>query len=526
MEQTTLILAALDIGTTNMKGESRVYIDGQLVHKVTSPSEALGFSNGTVDAHKFREATSAVLQSVFQDTLIQGHVANGIKPRLVISQLGEAFFAVDAAGDTIGDILHTSQSPLGIGIMETRDLLQIQQITAEHSGVRADEEMTSIMLMDWLQSEPELRDAIVSVLSAGGYLALRLTGQRATTMSVLGREGLANMHTGDISYPILLACDLNPLWFPRVAPFGKPVARIRASEASRLGLPVNLTLYPQIHDQCAAYEAATALTGLDFGVRAIFTGTSNGICAPSHRGLTDEVTEAILHHGYCFYPGLRPEDQMTLLYHFDGAPEESLMRRFGGDQATSDAYAALDQMVFESYVTRQEPIQATYLPCRLMSFPVNRFPEGRTFEDSFRRLPGQAGPLHHVAKLRDSMAGKILAIRAFYDAHCRLLGETPQKRFIAYGGGHTKSIVEFQMYADILRSPIHVIRGETGIKGAMLTTLTTEERESVVPSMQQEAEVVVYDPNSERANEFDQVYVSFLDHLQDAYPHARPAFGS
>jgi sugar (pentulose or hexulose) kinase len=517
-----LILAALDIGTTNVKGESRVYVEGRLDQKVTSPSLSLGFSNGMVRVERFEEATREVLRQIFAALEIGPHLEDGVRPRLAIAELGEAFFAVGADGEVIGGVLHTSQSPLGRRVVADPgrwDLARIQEATARDSGVAATDEMTSIMLLDWLGEEPELRERITCVASAGGYLTSLLTGQRATSMSALGREGVADMQSSDLSRRILDLCGFNPLWFPRVAPFGQPVATIKAAEAERLGVPPSLVFYPQSHDQCAAYEAATALTGLEFGVRTILTGTANGICAPTRGSMTDEVIRAIIEQGYCFYPGLRKGDRVSLTYHLDGEPEESLIERLAPGRARADACQVLDQLVYDSYILQREPIESTYLPCRLMSFPVNRFPQDRSFTESFRFLPGRSGPLADRSRLRDSMAGKILFVRAGYEAHCRLLEEKPQERLVAYGGGHAKSIVEFQMYADILGKEIQVISGETGLKGSMLTTLTDEERAEIVPSLQEETKITTYRPDPARVAELDRIHPRFLEHLRDLYPH-------
>jgi sugar (pentulose or hexulose) kinase len=517
-----LILAALDIGTTNVKGEGRVYVDGELDQSCASPSLSLGFSEGVVRVEHFEEAIREVLREIFGGLQIQPWLDDGVRPRLAISQLGEAFFAIGAEGEVFGEVLHTSQSPLGRRVVadpERFDLARIQQETARHSGVSATDEMTSIMLLDWLGEEPDLRNRVAYVASAGGYLIWRLTGERATTMSVLGRAGVADMHASDVSQRILSSCGFRRSWFPRVVPYGQPVAAIEVAAAERMGLPPSLTLYPQNHDQCAAYEGATALAGLDFGVRTILTGTANGICAPSRADMTDEVARAIVEQGYCFYPGLREGDRVSLSYHLDGEPEESLMERLAAARTRTEAYEALDQLVYESYVSGKEPIESTYVPCRLMSFPVNRFPQGRSFTESFRSLHGQSKPLTDRAKLRDSMAGKILFIRAGYEAHCRLLAETAQDRLVAYGGGHSKSIVEFQMYADILAKEIQVISGETGIKGSMLTTLNDRERAEVLPSLQKEAVSTSYQPDPGRVAAFDRIYPRFLEHLSDLYPH-------
>jgi sugar (pentulose or hexulose) kinase len=156
-----------------------------------------------------------------------------------------------------------------------------------------------------------------------------------------------------------------------------------------------------------------------------------------------------------------------------------------------------------------------------MSFPVNRFPLGRSFAESFRLLPGRRDPLTDQSRLRDSMAGKILFVRAGYEAHCRLLEETPQDLLVAYGGGHSRSIVEFQMYADILGKEVQVISGETGLKGSMLTTLTDEERAEILPSLRSEAAVTSYRPDPERVAEFDRIYPQFLDHLGELHPDVR-----
>ena len=318
-----LILSALDIGTTNVKGEARVYVDGELDQQCASPSVSLGFADGLVRVEHFIEATREVLHQIFSGLEIQRHLADGVRPRLAISQLGEAFFAVDAEGGVIEGVLHTSQSALGRGVVGNPggwDLSRIQQETARHSGVPATDEMTSMMLLDWLREDPGLADRITYIASAGGYLIWLLTGQRATTMSVLGREGVADMRATDVSHQILELCGFDPLWFPRVVPCGRRIAVIKRAEAERIGLPLALTLYPQNHDQCAAYEGATALTGLDFGVRTILTGTANGICAPSRGHMTDQVVRAIVEQGYCFYPGLRTGDRGSLSYHLDAGP--------------------------------------------------------------------------------------------------------------------------------------------------------------------------------------------------------------
>jgi sugar (pentulose or hexulose) kinase len=517
-----LIIAAMDIGTTNVKGEARVYVEGQLEHRASSPSVSLGFSDGVVRVEHFQEATREVLRQIFGGLQIQPYLDDGVRPRLAISQLGEAFFAIGAEGEVFGEVLHTSQSALGQGVMSDPgeyDLARIQEETARDSGVAATDEMTSIMLLDLLREEPDLRDRVAYIASAGGYLIWLLTGQRATTMSVLGRAGVADMHASDVSRRILSACGFRRSWFPRVVGHGRPVAEIEAAAAEGMGLPPSLTLYPQNHDQCAAYEGATALTGLDFGVRTILTGTANGICAPSRGDMTDEVARAIVEQGYCFYPGLCEGDRVSLSYHLDGEPEETLMRQLAAGRTRTEAYEALDQRVYESYVSGREPIESTYVPCRLMSFPVNRFPRGRSFTESFRLLPDRSRPLADLARLRDSMVGKILFIRAGYEAHCRLLAETPQDRLVAYGGGHSKSIVEFQMYADILGKEVQVISGETGIKGSMLTTLTDEERAEILPALRVEATLTSYRPDPARVAEFDWIYPRFLEHLVDLYPH-------
>jgi sugar (pentulose or hexulose) kinase len=381
--------------------------------------------------------------------------------------------------------------------------------------------MTSVMLLEWLREEPGLGDSVRHIASAGGHLVWLLTGQRATTMSVLGREGVADMRASCVSQRILDLCGFDPRWFPRVVSRGRPVAIIEPAQAERTGLPASLTFHPQLHDQCAAYEGATALTGLDFGVRTILTGTANGICAPSRGDITDEVIRAIIDQGYCFYPGLGERDRVSLSYHLDGEPEETLVEGLAAGRSRTDAYRELDRLVYDSYIAGAEPIESTYVPCRLMSFPVNRFPAGRSFAESFRPLPGGVGAQTDRSRLRDSMAGKILFVRAGYEAHCRLLDETPQDRLVAYGGGHSKSIVEFQMYADVLGREIQVISGETGIKGAMLTTLTDEERADILPSLQSEASIRSYRPQPERVAEFDRIYPRFLDHLGDLYPHVR-----
>jgi hypothetical protein len=143
-----LILAALDIGTTNVKGESRVYIDGQLAQKSTSPSLSLGFSDGLIRGEHFKEATLEVLRKILGTSDIQRYVTQGVRPRLAISQLGEAFFAVDAQGEVIDGVLHTSQSPLGQKLMSEPggwDLEGVREVMARHSGMPATDEITSVI---------------------------------------------------------------------------------------------------------------------------------------------------------------------------------------------------------------------------------------------------------------------------------------------------------------------------------------------------------------------------------------------
>ena len=81
------------------------------------------------------------------------------------------------------------------------------------------------------------------------------------------------------------------------------------------------------------------------------------------------------------------------------------------------------------------------------------------------------------------------------------------------------SIVEFQMYADILGKEVQVISGETGIKGSTLTTLTDEERAEILPALREEATLTSYRPDPARVAEFDWIYPRFLEHLVDLYPH-------
>ena len=408
-EARVLILAALDIGTTNVKGEARLYVDGQLDQSCASGSVSLGFSNGLVRVEHFEAATREVLHQIFAGLDIQPHLAGGVRPRLAISQLGEAFFAVDAHGEVIGGVLHTSQSSLGRRVMTDPggyDLARLQEETARHAGVPATDEMTSVMLLDWLREEPDLEDRMTYVASAGGYLIWRLTGERATTMSVLGREGLADMRASDVSERLLELCGFRSSWFPRVVPYGQPVAMIQADEAERIGLPPSLVLYPQNHDQCAAYEGATALAGLDFGVRTILTGTANGICAPSRGSMTGRSGPGHRRAGLLLLPGpARGRSGESLLpprWRAGGEPGAAARVRTLPGRCLRGAGPARVRVLHH----RAEPIESTYVPCRLMSFPVNRFPQGRSFTESFRSLPDHSGPLTDRSRLRDSLAGQ------------------------------------------------------------------------------------------------------------------------
>ncbi len=163
------------------------------------------------------------------------------------------------------------------------------------------------------QNEPELFDRIHRMMLPGDYIAMRLTGQAATTISGLSEGILWDFQENDIAQMVLEQYGIDDSLLPPIVPTFSDQGRLTEAAATATGLPAGIPVAYRAGDQP---NNALALNVFEPGEVAATGGTSGVVYAVTDAALYDPRSRV---NGFAHVNYTREKPRIGVLMCINGA---------------------------------------------------------------------------------------------------------------------------------------------------------------------------------------------------------------
>lgn len=193
------------------------------------------------------------------------------------------------------------------------------------------------------QNEPQVYSRIAAIMLPGDYIAWRLTGRMATTISGLSEGILWNFARGEPARKLLDHYGLAPELLPPLCPTFGPQGELTAAAADELGLPAGLPLSYRAGDQP---NNAFSLRALQPGDIAATAGTSGVVYGVTDKVAPDAASRVNIFAHVNHQPE-RPRLGVLLCVNGTGILNSWLRRNVA---ETSDDYQAMNRLAAETPV--------------------------------------------------------------------------------------------------------------------------------------------------------------------------------
>jgi xylulokinase len=499
-------ILAIDLGTSNVKA-AVVERDGALLGTGRGSIEILHTADGGVEQDPERvwqtvlSAADQALSSLGDRSRVRG---------IACASQYSSIVPVDAQGLPSANMLvwmdkrgaPDSLRRLPGGGRMKPNLFQMGRWLQIHGVPPLPSGSDSLAHMRWLKlARPEAYARTATFLEPMDYVAARLSGRRVANACSSFMMLLTDNRRSTPSYhPTLLAWSgLDAEKLPELVPVDEPLGPILAEVAERLGLPKSTLVFPSLNDTQAGGMGASAFAGEHAGVSI---GTT-GVCITHVDFKKTDILNSLATMP-CPVPGRN--FVMAEAGIGGGAVEYFLQRlvfasdRFG-DHSLSDKFAALERAI--------APIEAgsgglLFLPW--LTGSITPAEDGKV-RGGFLNISLQT-TREHMAKA--VLEGVALNQRWVQERVARFAKRDIQS--IKFYGGGALSSAWSQIFADVLRCPVHqlrdpeyaVSRGVALLGFHRLGELGLDEFEAAVPV------AAVYEPRAEAAERYDAMFTQFV----------------
>ena len=253
------LLLGLDIGSTNVKAV--VYEpDGAAVSVACVPQETAypQAAWASYDPGRLWQLCCQVIRQA---------VAGVPEPSLIVSiavtSFGEAGALIDVAGQPTTEM---------IAWFDRRTLDQCRRFSEQIDpdllfaicGTVVQQIMTAPKLMWHREHEPEAWARSVGFLNTADYIAFRLSGEKAQSLSLASRTGLLDLSRRDWSDELLGLAGIERRFLPPMRDGGTPLGPVTTEASAATGLPTSTLVAVGGHDHVCGALAAGAVNRGEF----------------------------------------------------------------------------------------------------------------------------------------------------------------------------------------------------------------------------------------------------------------------
>jgi xylulokinase len=253
------LLLGLDIGSTNIKAV--VYEpDGTAVAVACIPQETSypQASWANYDPRRLWQLSCQVIRQAVSGVSDLTRIVS-----VAVTSFGEAGALIDATGEPTTEM---------IAWFDRRTLDQCRRFSEQIDpdrlfsicGTVVQQIMTAPKLMWHREHEPEAWARSASFLNAADYIAFRLSGEKAQSLSLASRTGLLDLAKRDWSDELLGLAGIERGFLPPILDGGTPLGPVTAEASAATGLPTSTLVAVGGHDHVCGALAAGAVNRGDF----------------------------------------------------------------------------------------------------------------------------------------------------------------------------------------------------------------------------------------------------------------------
>jgi xylulokinase len=253
------LLLGLDIGSTNVKAV--VYEpDGTALSVSCVPQETTypQASWANYDPLRLWELSCQVIRQAISGISDLSRIVS-----VAVTSFGEAGVLIDAAGEPTTEM---------IAWFDRRTLDQCRHFSEQIDpdrlfaicGTVVQQIMTAPKLMWHREHEPEAWARSAGFLNTADYIAFRLSGEKAQSLSLASRTGLLDLAKRDWSDELLGLAGIKPGFLPPILDGGTSLGPVTAEASAATGLPKSTLVAVGGHDHVCGALAAGAVNRGDF----------------------------------------------------------------------------------------------------------------------------------------------------------------------------------------------------------------------------------------------------------------------
>jgi xylulokinase len=253
------LLMGLDIGSTNIKAvvyepDGRAVSVANLPQETHYPQAAWAY----YDPHRLWELCCEAIRSAVAAVAEPERIVS-----IAVSSFGEAGALVDARGEPTADMIAWFDRRSGEQSQRFASQIDPDELFAI-SGAVLQQIMTAPKLMWHREYEPDAWARAVTFLNTADYIAFRLSGERAQSLSLASRTALIDLRKRDWSDRLLDLAGLERAFLPPMADGGTPLGPVRPEVCQATGLPAITMVAVGGHDHPCGALAAGAVRRGDF----------------------------------------------------------------------------------------------------------------------------------------------------------------------------------------------------------------------------------------------------------------------
>ena len=427
------LLGGIDAGTSQVRAFAFTP-DGTPVASATAPTptRVLGPDQAELDAELLWETVVAVLRRMLA-ALPDPKAVRGI----AVASVGEAGCLLGADGRALSPIIAWYDTRT---TGELEDLLGRVGFEPLHraTGLCADPTFSLLKLLWYQRRQPELFAQARSWLNVGDYLAYRLSGERATDVSLASRTLLLDLERRQWSKAILDAAGLPDGLLAPLCRSGTRIGTISAEAAAATGLAPDCAVGVGGHDHVCGLIAAG---GDAPDVLFDSLGTAEALTMVGSRPLADSAVGWDGFNQGAFDAGT------PLYYTFGGLPTAAAavewFRALHGAPDHAD-------LIAEAAAAGDRAENVLFLPHLRLGSPPFPDPVGRG------AFLGISSATDRGTLFRAVLEGVALDAGNMLKVMLRHLGGTQPARIIAIGGS-TRNTLLMQLKASVYGRPMAVM---------------------------------------------------------------------
>ncbi len=253
------LLMGLDIGSTNIKAV--LYEPNGTAVSVACVAQETHYPQAAwahYDPRRLWELCCEVMRSAVAAVPDPTRIVS-----IAVSSFGEAGALIDAKGEPATDIIawfdrrSGEQSQRFAAQIDPDDLFAV-------CGSVVQQIMTAPKLMWHREHEPDAWARSVTFLNTADYIAYRLSGEAAQSLSLASRTALLDLRNRDWSDRLLDLAGLDRRFLPPIADGGTALGPVRGEASALTGLPVSALVAVGGHDHVCGALAAGAVRRGDF----------------------------------------------------------------------------------------------------------------------------------------------------------------------------------------------------------------------------------------------------------------------